>query len=111
MLETRRRSINVSDNVQGVFPVCVCSRAIRSVVVAPSVFTDEVASMCFPIHAICCRSTQVPLVCVNDNYPPELRNDDGSVNFPDFLPERSDYILQVRPPIEAGDRSPQVQRK
>ena len=40
---------------------------------------------------------QVSPVCVNDNYPPEYLNEDGSVNFPDFLPARSDFILQARP--------------
>lgn len=39
---------------------------------------------------------QVPLVCVNDNYPPEFLNNDGTLNFPDFLPPRSDFNIQAR---------------
>lgn len=49
-------------------------------------------------HGLCIRSiafVQVPLVCVNDNYPPEFFDEAGNLNFPDFLPPRSDFILQV----------------
>ncbi len=58
-----------------------------------------------PMHAIRWRPNQVPLVCVNDNYPPEFFDDDGSLNFPDFLPPRSDFILQARNLSEAGNHS------
>lgn len=40
-------------------------------------------------------STQVPEVCVNGNYPPELLDASGNVDFPDFLPALSDFILQA----------------
>lgn len=39
---------------------------------------------------------QVPEVCVNGNYPPDLLDEEGNVDFPDFLPPLSDFILQVR---------------
>lgn len=33
---------------------------------------------------------------MNENYPPEFYDEDGTLNFPDFFPRKSDYILQAR---------------
>lgn len=42
---------------------------------------------------------QVPEVCVNGNYPPDLVDESGNVDFPTFLPPFSDFSLQASSPI------------
>lgn len=41
-------------------------------------------------------------MCINGNYPPELLDESGNVDFPTFLPPLSDFILQASLQVHGG---------